>query len=161
VLARRGGQPVGRVVGLNDEEPGTLDDETAVDRGEAVLETDHVPERDAVESQRVDPLPRRLIVWDLLQRRDPRELVAKRHVLAEGDEMHLAVLPDEAPIPVEQQTLVVEGLIGRLHHRPGQCRNAHVPDRPRYLSTDCARPRVERALAPHREVRRIGGEPEV
>ena len=121
---------------LDQPEPRAVRHERAIDRGETVLEADHVAESDPVDRQRVQAIAGGHVVWDLLQRRDPREFMAERHVLAVRNQMHVAVFPHHVPSPIEQDPLVVDATVGRPHDGTGDGGNSHGADRRRDLGSN-------------------------
>ncbi len=109
----------------------------------------------------VHPLPRRPVDRDLRDRRDPRQLVPPRHVLAERHQVHLVVAVDRLPRSVQQDHARVLRPVGIVEHGAHERRGAHRGDRGLDVGDRLGvvgRPRIERPLPPHGEVRRIGGE---
>ena len=104
VLRGRGREPVRRVVHGHDQEPGPVAHEGArghrgsCSRSRSASPNAGTPRR----VERVHALPRRAVDRDLLDRPEPRQLVAERHVLAERHEVHLVVPADRDPVPVVQ-----------------------------------------------------------
>ncbi len=131
-----------------------------VKRREAVLEADRRAERgEPLGGHGVHPLPRRPVDRHLLDRRDPRQLVAPRHVLAERHEVHLVVAVDRLARSVQQDHARVLRAVGVVEHGAHERRGAHRGDRRLDVGDRLGvvgRPRVERPLAPDGEVRRIG-----
>ena len=64
----------------------------------------------------VDPLPRHPVDRHLLDRRDPRQLVAPRHVLAERHQVDLVVAVDRLPRAVQQHDARVLRPVGVVQH---------------------------------------------
>ena len=165
VLFGGGGPVVGGVVDHDDEEARALLGHLAVDRREAVLVTDRRPDRrETGDRDQRHLVTRRSIHRDLIGRRDPTELPAERHVLAERHQLHLHVPVDDPARPVERERHGALGAIGIVGDGAGDrgCpdgrdRLAHRGHHQR-IRRD---PRIERSLPPHDEVGRIVREREM
>ena len=165
VLFGGGGPVVGGVVDHDDEEARALAYHLPVDRREAVLVADRGPDRGETRQRDQRHLvPRHTIHRHLVGRRDPAELLAERHVLAEGHELHLHVPVDDPARRVERErhrALRAVGVVGhraRDRGRPdGRDRLAHR----RHELRVRGHAGVERPLAPHDQVRGVLRELEV
>ena len=130
MLFGRRGEQIGGVVHGHDEERRAIAHEAPRDRRERILEAD----RRAVGRQpglrdRVEPLPRHAIDRDLLDRVDPAQPATERHVLAEGDQMHLVVAIDQPSPLVEGQDARVLRAVRVVDHGPDRRGYAHRGDR--------------------------------